>query len=136
MAIDKKNKILSNAENEMFHNHQGDHPDQGDPANTADEQKKPVWRRCLEWYKGMKDLDRSTFWSSLLLDPAFLIILVFGATGNSLNIVLTYLLVDPFIILWWVRSEKRRRELEAPLPSNYIELVRKKLAEVYDNEEE
>lgn len=146
MAMNKKKKILSNTENDRkqmdntnqiimkFRNPPEPDPEKKPEKEPEKEPHQSFWRRCKKWYQGLEELDKSTFVSSLLLDPAFVVFLFYGVTGIEPSIILTYLIIDPLVLWWWIASEKKRRARLAAIPENYTDYLRQMLAEMYDDE--
>lgn len=149
MKTNKKKEILSNSENDQKKKDNTNHiimQFRKPPLPKQDPEKKPdkepdkeprpsFWKRCKKWYQGLEELDRTTFVSSLLLDPAFVVFLYYGITGIEPSIILTYLIIDPLVLWWWIASEKKRRARLAAIPENYTDYLRQMLAEMYADED-
>ncbi len=139
MKKNKKTEILSFTEYKKMQEMkkmQENGLNQRETANLPEEPDTPVLRRCLDWYMELDGSDRISFLCSLVIDPVFLILFAYGITGNWLFIPLAYLIVDPLIILCWIRNEKKRREEEVPFTKEYFDFLRQLLADVYGDEEE
>lgn len=87
------------------------------------------------WFREMSELTRLCLYSNLILLPGVIILLLFEVLGILLNIPLTYLIVDVFIVLGIRRQEclriaRRKAEEEEELSGRALQNVRQKIEEL------
>lgn len=88
------------------------------------------------WIRRLKGYRKCCFCSMMTLDAGVLLLTVCFFTGIELNIPLTYLIVDAFLLWWWDREEKKRYAMELEYAGDRTEIILQKIEELRIIEEE
>lgn len=97
--------------------------------------RKQKWKECLHIMFN-SELDRIRFVSMITLNPGIVVLFVYYVSTIELNIPLTYLITDAWIILWWWRKAlKRKKQMEEEKDIDRTEIIRRKIEELKATEE-